>query len=223
MGKRLFTLIELLVVIAIIAILASMLLPALNQARETAYIATCTNNLKQIGSSIMLYAGDYDGVYPETKFADGYLWYYHLKPYGVSYAPMGMEKSYNSKYITNCPKAFSTEHRYEDYNLSYGGNYHLLGYSGLFSPFFKIGSERNSSNLVMFTETACSSRVNPRSDASFDEWFYYGRRRHKGGCVYLFADGHAINHKAPKSFLGVDTEIVYRDNNFTKSRFVPVR
>jgi prepilin-type N-terminal cleavage/methylation domain-containing protein/prepilin-type processing-associated H-X9-DG protein len=68
MKKQRFTLIELLVVISIIAILASLLLPALNQAREKAKTIKCVSNFKQLYLMSAMYAEDYKGYRPYTWF-----------------------------------------------------------------------------------------------------------------------------------------------------------
>lgn len=62
-----FTLIELLVVVAIIAVLASLLMPALRNARESGKRAACANNLHQIGLAVLLYVDDYNGWLPTAS------------------------------------------------------------------------------------------------------------------------------------------------------------
>jgi prepilin-type N-terminal cleavage/methylation domain-containing protein len=94
-SRRAFTLIELLVVIAIIAILAAILFPVFAQAREAARKSTCLQNLKQIGTAMLMYAQDYDetlcppftnpaafpGANPEPVNAGAFGWADMLTPY----------------------------------------------------------------------------------------------------------------------------------------------
>ena len=92
--KGRFTLIELLIVIAIIAILASMLLPALNKAREQAKTAACIGNLKQIGSGYAMYENN-TGYLPMVKLypasSDWFGWRYWLAPYvGINLSEVPM-------------------------------------------------------------------------------------------------------------------------------------
>jgi prepilin-type N-terminal cleavage/methylation domain-containing protein len=97
--KQKFTLIELLVVIAIIAILAALLMPALNQSKERAKAISCTSNLGQFAKVILLYASDHKDWVPPYRDGAGYSTSKHYFWPGTVGPVSGQPAGYMAPYV----------------------------------------------------------------------------------------------------------------------------
>lgn len=216
MKRNQFTLIELLVVISIIAILAGILLPALNQAREKAKRINCVSNLKQIGSSLKMYTGDYDEFYPYDANYAGSPLPPRFEGYNGS-AIDGSEQSGGTNILVRndyladpsvyiCPSTQHVAKQQISYFLANDfGQVMQLGYTGSLLPpeatRLDILSEKNvPANMAAAFDGAEDNRMNHTDYVNF----VFGDGHAKGyagdgGNIYLLNDNYGLSEAFTKA------------------------
>lgn len=193
-----FTLIELLVVIAIIAILASMLLPALNKARDKAKTIKCTSNMKQIGTCFSMYLADNDDIYPPGWLSGSSTdkrWPDLIPNYAVSSLKAFWQEQKVQNFhlplgIWRCPSASITGPSVYRYMTAFNAN---LGY-------------KKATNLKSIHPNNQGPSMTPVMIEVVTSYLFYSNilgatldYRHSEGMNRLFCDGHVQyrKHKYP--------------------------
>ena len=209
-----FTLIELLVVITIFAILAAILLPALQSARARGRQTSCVNNLKQCGSAYIQYYADYDDFFPMPTYKNGgYSWWaYQINPYLTRDLRYGIQRV-NATEALLCP---SNDGRYGTsgssgtrYKVNYAQSVYMGDKSFSTAAVLKTKEVINASQRAIVADanawhktnrpygTQCRIVIN--SLTANNGYKSNGEAApgtfHNGGTVLCFVDGHVDHQK----------------------------